>query len=506
MIIPESEVNSATILVVDDVPANLKTLSEMLKQCDYQVKPAQNGKAALKAALACPPDLVLLDIRMPEMDGYETCSCFKSEESLRKIPIIFISALGDTEDKIKAFERGGVDYITKPFHFGEVQARIRTHLLLINASKELVRQNIILEEQLHELKIAEDALRESEERYRSFFESLEAIKLIIDPVCGAIVDANQAAVNFYGYDLSQLIKMFVYDLRTMPKQEVLNELSETAHIEAGHCFIKNRLKDGRIRDVEAYSSRILYRGKGFVMYSIHDVTELRRLEQIKDDVERIIRHDLKSPLNCVINIPQMLIDDVNLTSHQREMLGLVVSSGNKMLSQINSSLKIHKIESGNYVFCAQECDLVEILRNNIGIVSIALSVDSGCVDLITDNIGCGKDKVVIQTDPVLLDIVLMNLLQNALEACDKKSKVSVDIYEVDEEFIVTISNSRPVPIEIRDKFFEKYITSGKNLGTGLGTYSAQMMMQAIGGKISMETSDEIGTKITLNIPHLLKLI
>jgi len=502
MIILDSEMCNSTILVVDDIPANLKTLSEMLKQCGYQVKPAQNGKAALKAALACPPDLVLLDIRMPEMDGYETCSYFKSEEALRKIPIIFISALGDTEDKIKAFEAGGVDYITKPFHLGEVQARIKTHLSLLKSSRELENQNKILKNTISELKQAEDALRESEERYRSFFKSLEALKLIIEPVTGSIIDANQAAVNFYGYDLNQLKKMHVYDLRTTPKNEVLDELSEVTSAEVGHYFMEHRLANGKIREVEVYSSPIQYRGMALIMSSIHDITEFRHLEQIKDDVERIIRHDLKSPLNCIINIPQLLMTDENLTSTQREMLGLIVSSGSKMLNQINSSLEIHKIESGNYTFYAQECDPIEIINNNISILSISLDIDSDYIDIHIAGRNCNKDRVVFQTDPILLDIILMNLLRNAFEASDKKTKVFIDISESEEEFVIAISNNRPVPLEIRDKFFEKYVTSGKKLGTGLGTYSAAIMTRAIGGKILMETSDEIGTKVSLRIPHL----
>ena len=96
----------------------------------------------------------------------------------------------------------------------------------------------------------------------------------------------------------------------------------------------------------------------------------------------------------------------------------------------------------------------------------------------------------------------MNLLLNAFEASDKGTKVFIDISESEEGFVIAISNNRSVPLEIRDKFFEKYVTSGKKLGTGLGTYSAAIMTRAIGGKILMETSDEIGTKITLSIPHL----
>jgi putative two-component system response regulator len=140
----------ATILVIDDVPDNLRQLSEMLGRCGYRVMPAQNGSMALRAAAATPPDLILLDIRMPGMDGYETCARFKDAAALRDIPVIFISALSDTDDKIRAFDAGGVDYITKPFHFEEVQARVRTHLSLLRATRSLARQNELLEEKVLE--------------------------------------------------------------------------------------------------------------------------------------------------------------------------------------------------------------------------------------------------------------------------------------------------------------------------------------------------------------------
>ena len=119
-----------TILVVDDVPANLRQLCEMLERSGYQVRPAQDGAMALKAAESSPPDLILLDIRMPGMDGYEVCLRLKANAALRDIPVLFISALGESEDKVKAFDAGGVDYITKPFQHEEVLARVKTHLEL----------------------------------------------------------------------------------------------------------------------------------------------------------------------------------------------------------------------------------------------------------------------------------------------------------------------------------------------------------------------------------------
>ena len=142
------------VLIVDDTPANLQLLTGMLKERGYKVRPVPSGRLALQAAKNDPPDLILLDIMMPEMDGYEVCKQLKADEKLTEIPVIFISALNETVDKVKAFGVGGLDYVTKPFQFEEVNARVRTHL-------ELQRQRRKLKEnydQLRRLEAARDNL------------------------------------------------------------------------------------------------------------------------------------------------------------------------------------------------------------------------------------------------------------------------------------------------------------------------------------------------------------
>ncbi|MCX5793715.1 MAG: response regulator [Elusimicrobia bacterium] len=137
--------NPPGVLMVDDTPANLELLSGMLKGRGYKVRAAVSGKLALQAARNDPPDLILLDINMPEMDGYAVCGELKADEKLKDIPVIFLSALNETMDKVKAFGSGGVDYITKPFQFEEVEARVATHL-------ELHRQRQLLQENFNELR------------------------------------------------------------------------------------------------------------------------------------------------------------------------------------------------------------------------------------------------------------------------------------------------------------------------------------------------------------------
>ena len=126
---------ASNILVVDDTPANLLLLARMLTERGYKTQTVLSGKLALQAARAEPPDLILLDIAMPEMNGYEVCQQLKADAALKEIPVIFISALSETIDKVRAFRAGGVDYVTKPFQFEEVYARVQTHLQLHRLEK-----------------------------------------------------------------------------------------------------------------------------------------------------------------------------------------------------------------------------------------------------------------------------------------------------------------------------------------------------------------------------------
>ncbi len=151
-----------SILVVDDTHANLQLLVEMLSDLGYKVQPAKSGRMALKAVETAPPDLILLDVNMPEMNGYEVCEQLKAQEATREIPVIFISAMNEVIDKVRAFEAGGVDYITKPFEIQVVQARITTHLNICLQKAQLMEQKQLLTEQKQKIENNYEKLKELE--------------------------------------------------------------------------------------------------------------------------------------------------------------------------------------------------------------------------------------------------------------------------------------------------------------------------------------------------------
>jgi two-component system, cell cycle response regulator len=180
------------ILLIDDLPENLKLLTDLLSQLGYVVRSATSGTRGLKSAKSKAPDLILLDIKMPEMDGYQVCQAFKNDPDLCHIPILFISALDETLDKLKAFQVGGVDYLIKPFQIEEVVARIETHLM-IQKQREALQTEIVKRQEAEEVLYQSRALISSV--LNSALDGIAAMQAVRDPITGNIEDFRCLVVN-----------------------------------------------------------------------------------------------------------------------------------------------------------------------------------------------------------------------------------------------------------------------------------------------------------------------
>ena len=189
------------ILIVDDESANLQLLSELLGGESYLVRPADSPQLAIDTALAKPPALILLDVRMPEMDGFEVCRHLKQHERTRDIPIIFISALRDVQDKVRGFKVGGVDFISKPFQEEEVLARVRTHLELRNMQLNL--EGVVTN------RTAE--LIESEQRFRATFEQAAVGIAHVSPE-GRFLRINERFCDIVGYSKDEMLALTFQDI------------------------------------------------------------------------------------------------------------------------------------------------------------------------------------------------------------------------------------------------------------------------------------------------------
>ena len=192
---PGGEAVVEKLLIVDDNPINLSVVVEYLEEAGYEVLVALDGEEALKRAAYSRPDLILLDVMMPGIDGFETCRHLKLDQATVDIPIIFMTALDDVSDKVAAFQAGGVDYISKPFQPEELLARVRTHLALRRARLNLTAQNDALEEEVCARREVEAALRASEQSFRRLFETADDAIALLDPDLGTIVDVNMRMLD-----------------------------------------------------------------------------------------------------------------------------------------------------------------------------------------------------------------------------------------------------------------------------------------------------------------------
>ena len=360
-----------TVLIIDDEPTNLRILRETLVS-GHTVFIANNGKDGLNIATLKNPDLILLDIMMPEMDGYEVCERLKADTNTRNIPIIFISAKDAGEDETKGFTLGAVDYIAKPINVSVVLARVKTHLALRTATMALERQN--------------DALRET--------------------------------------------------------------------------------------------------------------------VQLRDDVDQIIRHDLKGPLNIIIGMQDvMLHDNLTLTPEQREQfLRIIEESGYRMLDMINRSHDLYKMEKGIYEVNAQPVNILVICNRLMSAVQTLLANKNIELNILLHGKPVNSDdSFIVCGEELLIYSMLSNLIKNAIEASPRSEVVTIFLTKTDISTI-RMSNKGSVPITIRDKFFEKYVTSEKQQGVGLGTYSAKLIATTQGGKMYLDVSTEGETSIVIQFP------
>ena len=273
---------TAGILLVDDTPDNLRLLSDLLEGEGYEVRPASSGARALAAVQAEPPDLILLDIKMPEMSGHEVCAILKSEAHTSGIPIIFISALQDTTEKVKGFALGGVDYITKPFQAEEVLARVETHLALHRLRHHLedlvAARTAELQREISERKQAQEALQVSERQYRLLVEHVNDGIGIIQ--AERFVFANEALASAFGYTTAQLVGTRPADVfGPQYPPDVMPPIGASEH--AAPCWqIIELAVTLHAREVwfECRQSGITWVGQPAVIVTVRDVTERKRKE------------------------------------------------------------------------------------------------------------------------------------------------------------------------------------------------------------------------------------
>jgi len=275
-----SRVRTRTILIIDDTPANLGVVAQNLEENDCEILVAQDGEEGLKRAALAQPDLILLDVMMPGIDGIETCRRLKASEATRAIPVIFMTALADVADKVAGFAVGGVDYVTKPFQVEELLARVNTHLALCAIQQELAAQNRRLGEEVAVRRKAEAALQLSEVRYRRLFETAKDGILLLDFSTARVIDANPMLAKMFGYDAAALRGQVFHEIepfRSVPDCRVaLADLQASGVAFADHWALSTG-ENIRI-DVEFVGSVYVMDGAKVIQCNFRDITDRKKAE------------------------------------------------------------------------------------------------------------------------------------------------------------------------------------------------------------------------------------
>jgi len=222
----------------------------------------------------------------------------------------------------------------------------------------------------------------------------------------------------------------------------------------------------------------------------------KKMEAIRDDVDKIMRHDLRSSLIGIVGLPDILLEKHELTQKEREILCAIQDSGYKLLSTIESSVSIHRMEVGSHELNLSKIDIIPVLKNVIS--GLSRKFKNSCIFFkifVEDMIATDEDHYLLDCEDTFFYNMISNLVLNSLEASPANETIYLKLYFSKKS--LSIVNKGSVPLEIRDKFFEKYVTAGKKSGTGLGTYSAALIAKTHGWKICLDTSIPNETTVTV---------
>ena len=298
----KAESGKANILVVDDYPANLRLLSMMLEKQGYQVKEALTGQVALDSIEKALPDVVLLDVNMPQMSGYEVCSQLKAAERTRDLPVIFLSAASEALNKVYAFEVGGADYITKPFQLEDVLIRVENQLTIQRQKRQLTEQNARLQQEIRDRQQAEAALRRSEARNQAVLAAIpdlmfrvhrDGVYLDYFPARG-FHEPLMPGVERIGRQMTDVIPAEM----ALRQQQYMELVLQTGEIE---IYEQQYEVDGRLYEEEV---RIVVSGEDEVLFIVRDIGDRRRIERALYEAQR------KSETLLLNILPKVIADQL----------------------------------------------------------------------------------------------------------------------------------------------------------------------------------------------------
>jgi len=348
-------------------------------------------------------------------------------------------------------------------------------------------------------KTAEIALRESERRY-SVLVHQSPVGVVETDAKGRLTFANERMLRLTGRTLAQLLGAdWLASLHPDNRREFEDGWRKAL---AGRREFSAEARLRAPRGTELWVSCLMRplrdaasRVTGY-LGALSDITERKKAEALREDVEKVIRHDLKSPLGAMANAAELLEMLGPLNAEQAHVLGELRALARRMLGLISLSLDLRAMETGRYVVEQAPLDLREVLEALRS--DLRPLVDGKALTFRVEPEG--GEPLLALGERRLVDSVFVNLLKNAAEASPEGGQIVARLWREGGQIVAALRNQGAVPRDIRGRFFEKYATSGKAQGTGLGTYSARLMAQALGGGIELDTSEPGATILTVRLP------
>ncbi len=537
-----------TILIVDDTPANLGVMADYLEEHGFKAVVAQDGEEALQRARWIKPALILLDVMMPGMDGFETCRRLKGMEETSTIPVIFMSALTDTGDKLCGFDAGGVDYIAKPFQVAEVLARVSTHLALRRMQAEVEAQNTRLQEEVEGHRQAELALKrafgkleESDRRMQAIINGGQAFTVLLEPN-GVVTEINAAALAFRNAARAEVVGRIFWDsgwFDGMPEAAVETR-ALIARASRGTKATGNIAMPGHGGTAMRFScvASAIPGAPGSlqgVIFEAYDMTEFYRIQERNQALElEIIQSQKMEALGTLaagiaheINTPMQYIGDnlrFTLTAFQELLSATGIASAPAgdlayLISEIPQALaeamegtqRVRQIVDAVKLFSHPDTD--EKIPQDLGqaiLATVGLSRNQW------------KFNATIETDigdlpPVPCHLgeinqVLLNLIVNAAQSIEDRvaqthDKAAEGVIRIglaragDRARIDITDNGCGIPPENLSRIYDLFFTTkAPGRGTGQGLAICQNIMRKHGGRLSCTSAAGRGTTFTIELP------
>ena len=521
------------IMVVDDSREALKLLTDTLVHEGYTVRPTNSGEHALAAVAAEPPELILLDIRMPVLDGFEVCRRLKSQEASRDIPILFLSAGTEPEERVKCFEMGGVDFIPKPFQRGEFLARVRTHLelarlqtrlegLVDQRTAELHAANEQLQRELSERKRAEETLRQSE----ASLARAQAIAHLGSwgwDLDSDRVDWSDETARIYGIQreafdgrLQSFVALTHADDRSILEEGLARARKGSATDPFEFRVIRN---DQRVRVVQVHCADVRRDSDGrpaCLVGTLQDITDHRELESKLLQAQKMeaigqlaggVAHDFNNILMVILGYASLLKSDNSLLADQKRRIEQIIVASEKAVAVTQGLLAF----SRKQLMDPKVVDLNQVVQHVKKFLTRIIGEDVRLESLLH------PDPLRVKVDVGQMEQVLINLATNSRDAMPEGGVLSIEAgcQEIDPPFVqahgygtlgrfavLTVSdNGIGMDENVKKSMFEPFFTTKEvGKGTGLGMSIVYGIVRQHNGFMHVDSAPGTGSTFRIYLP------